>query len=241
MVSDSSNSSSLGTHKLDAFRRAAALGASQQEVSRTQQVYAAVRYDIIRTSLAPGQIVTEPELASRFEVSKTPVREALQILTVEELVTRLPRRGYMIRPLGISEVREVLDLRIIIEPPLAAAAARYGGTELVEELGDLFETQVASQGTTALTDSARAFHERILLGSRNGRAQTLMSGLFDETTRAHYLLPAIDDHIHSEVEVEGHRHIMSAINAQEPEEAQAAMAQHLQELRAAVLQAFIDQ
>lgn len=241
MVSDISDSSSPGTHQLDAFRRAAALSSPTQDVSRTQQVYAALRYDIIRTHLAPGQVVTEPELATRFAVSKTPVREALQILVVEGLVTRLPRRGYLIRPLGIREVREVLDLRMIIEPPLAAAAARFGGAELVDELGELFDIQQHSQGTTALTDSARAFHERVLQGSRNARAQSLMSGLFDETTRAHYLLPAIDERIHSEVEVDGHRHVLEAIAAHDPEEAQQAMAQHLQELRTSVLEAFLEQ
>ncbi|WP_336643488.1 GntR family transcriptional regulator [Microbacterium sp. MMO-113] len=163
----SESGSTLHTHAVDSRRRAAALGDGNRVLSRTQKVYVALRDDIVRTRLAPGEVVIEPELAARFGVSKTPVREALQILVVEGLVVALPRRGYVVRPLGINEVREVLDLRLIIEPPMAAGATRYGNEAFVEELSSILEAQRSGSGTAELTDAARAFHECILGAARN--------------------------------------------------------------------------
>ncbi|WP_136051428.1 GntR family transcriptional regulator [Microbacterium sp. K36] len=236
----SESGSTLHTHAADSQRRAAALGDGNRVLSRTQKVYVALRDDIVRTRLAPGEVVIEPELAARFGVSKTPVREALQILVVEGLVVALPRRGYVVRPLGINEVREVLDLRLIIEPPMAAGATRYGNEAFVEELSSILEAQRSGSGTAELTDAARAFHECILGAARNARAKTLMSGLFDETTRSHHLIPAIDARIHSDVENNGHQQVLEAIRTGDPQAAEEAMRRHLVELREFVLQAFLE-
>ena len=231
-------SSALGTHGRESERRASALGGNGRGLSRTQQVYAALRDDIVRTRLAPGDLVIEPELAARFGTSKTPVREALQILVVEGLVVSIPRRGYVVRPLGINEVREVLDLRAIIEPPTTAMATRFATPEVLDELAAILREQRASTGTAALTDTARAFHERIVDASKNSRTRVLMSGLFDETTRSHHLIPALDARIHSEQENAAHQRILDAMVAGDPEAAERAMREHLLELRDAVLQAF---
>lgn len=209
--------------------------------SRTQHVYAAIRDDIVRTRIAPGAVILETELAERFGVSKTPVREALQILAVEDLVTIIPRRGYVVRELGINDVREVLDLRSYIEPPLTASAARRATPELLNDLQRIYETQLKSTGVGQLTAAARMFHERIHLAAHNRRVQSILSGLFDETTRSHHLLPAIGEHIESEIEQRGHERILEAISQRDPEAAEQAMRDHLAELRQTMIEAFLDQ
>jgi DNA-binding GntR family transcriptional regulator len=60
-------------------------------MSQSERIRNLIRRQILRAELRPGEIVIEPELAQRYGVSKTPVREALQMLTVEGLVTLLPR------------------------------------------------------------------------------------------------------------------------------------------------------
>lgn len=239
MDDDSTPRPALHTLERDAQRKARALPSSMKGASRTQQVYATLREDIVRTRLAPGQVVIEPELAQRFGVSKTPVREALQILAVEGLVTIIPRRGYVVRQLGLNDMREVLDLRSFIEPPLAAAATRLATPDFVQELESIYTTQVEGNSVSELTDAARAFHERILDASRNVRARSVMDSLFDETTRGHHLVPAVSDHIRSDVERQGHQNILSAITAGDAEAARTAMWDHLEELRQTVIQAFM--
>jgi DNA-binding GntR family transcriptional regulator len=238
-MDDTRTRTALHTLEKDTQRRAQALPSSMKGASRTQQVYAALREDIVRTRLAPGQVVIEPELAQRFGVSKTPVREALQILAVEGLVTVIPRRGYVVRQLGLNDLREVLDLRTFIEPPLAAAATRRSTPEFVEELTAIYSAQVDGDGVAELTDAARAFHECILDASKNNRARGLMDSLFDETTRGHHLVPEISANIHSDVEREGHRAVLAAITAGDADAAEAAMRAHLTDVREAVVHAFL--
>jgi GntR family transcriptional regulator, rspAB operon transcriptional repressor len=120
---------------------AAGAGTPGVRQSQSERIRDRIRQQILRAELRPGEIVIEPELAQQYGVSKTPVREALQMLTVEGLVTVLPRKGYMVRSLSFHDVREVMDLRLILEPPLVAAAARNVTEELISELRTQLERQ----------------------------------------------------------------------------------------------------
>lgn len=93
-------------------------------VSLAARVYQELRDDILHLRLRPGQAVVEPELAQRFAVSKTPVREALGLLARDGLVLVLPHKGYVIRPVGYDDVSEIFTLRALLEPEIAAQAAR---------------------------------------------------------------------------------------------------------------------
>jgi DNA-binding GntR family transcriptional regulator len=98
--------------------------ATKPGLSLTEQAYEALRDDILHSRLPPGSSVAEALLADRFGVSKTPVREALRLLAHDGLVLVLPRKGYVVRPLGFDDVAEVFSLRILLEPGVAADAAR---------------------------------------------------------------------------------------------------------------------
>src|SRR5690242_19444441 len=88
--------------------------------SLTQQVYENLKEEILRAVRAPGEMVAEPELALRYGVSKTPIREALRLLLQDGWVMALPRKGYLIRPLALEDVRDVFALRQLLEPQLSA-------------------------------------------------------------------------------------------------------------------------
>lgn len=70
--------------------------------------------------LAPGDSLIQEDLARRFEVSRSPVREALRILATEGLVEIIPGGGARVRQLDRAELNELYDLRILIEPTIAA-------------------------------------------------------------------------------------------------------------------------
>ena len=77
--------------------------------SLTEQVYEALREDILRARRRPGQVVAEPELALHYGVSKTPVREALRLLAQDGCVIVLPRKGYLVRPLVLEAENGAAD------------------------------------------------------------------------------------------------------------------------------------
>ena len=82
-----------------------------------------LRHAIVRLELEPGAPVSEAQLVARFGFSKAAIRAALARLRAERLVLAEPRRGHVIAPLTIRDVGEIYDLRLLLEPPAAAAAA----------------------------------------------------------------------------------------------------------------------
>lgn len=207
--------------------------------SASERVRRLIRTQILTAQLSPGEIVLEAELAKNFGVSKTPVREALQMLTVEGLVTVLPRKGYMVRTLSINDVRDVMELRLILEPPLLASAARNTSDELVAELRSLLDQQFNPDlDLEGRVQAAREFHLTCARASRNARAATLVRILTDEINRLHHLMPMVEDHISSPTERAAHEAILDSIARSDAAAAESQMREHLIESNAAMVAAF---
>jgi DNA-binding GntR family transcriptional regulator len=195
----------------------------------TEHIHSLLREDILHARLQPGQAILEPELAARFGVSKTPVREALRLLAQEGWVIVLPRKGYLIRPLGIDDLREVFHLREMLEPGFAAEAAwraaRYSSDSA---LGQSVKAQrKAGKDLDLALESAASFHVRIAELGGHARGAKIIANLVDEVTRLHHLMPSLEAHINSTEELEAHERIADAIRAGDEEAAEQAMREHL--------------
>jgi DNA-binding GntR family transcriptional regulator len=93
-------------------------------------IYRAIRSAILTCEFQPGQELHEQVLAERFRVTRSPVRDALLRLEQEGLVTVLPRQGYRVNSISMSDVEDIFDLRLLIQPACAVAAARADDTAL---------------------------------------------------------------------------------------------------------------
>lgn len=206
--------------------------------SLTARLRAELRRRIIAAELRPGDVLLEKALADEYSVSKTPVREALQMLAVERWVSVIPRRGYTVSGLGFHDIREVMELRRAIEPMVAGAAAASVTPELVTELEALLEEHAAAAGPAVAVDAAARFHTRIVEAARNRRAEHLLAGLLDETARAHALLPPLASYIAAPSERAAHQAVLDAIRSADPALAERAMREHLVEAEAAMIAAF---
>jgi DNA-binding GntR family transcriptional regulator len=196
----------------------------------TEQIYGRLHDDILRARLLPGQTVLEAELAAQFGVSKTPVREALRLLVQDGWVLVLPRKGYLIRPLGLDDLREVFQLREMLEPGFAGEAAWRSARRLddVESVRQAVEDQRSARDDLDLAlASAAAFHIRIAAMGGNARAARIIENLVHEVTRLHYLIPNLESHINSKEELDAHDTIADAIDAGNQREASRAMRDHL--------------
>ena len=120
---------------------------SPLEISSVEDgVYGALRQEIGRLELAPGQRLRLEELATRFRVSLTPVRHALRRLESEGLVVSVRRRGSSVAPLSVEELEEIQALRLGLETFLA----RHGAESCTEE--------ALAEMTEARAEMERAFH-----------------------------------------------------------------------------------
>ena len=105
------------------------------EISSVEDgVYRALRLEIGRLELAPGERLRLEELAGRFGVSLTPVRHALRRLESEGLVVSLPRRGSRVAPLSVEELEEIQALRLGLETFLARLGAQAVTDEALDEM-----------------------------------------------------------------------------------------------------------
>ncbi len=210
----------------------------ERNLSLTEQIYDRVRQDIIRTRWRPGAVLLEPDLASLYGVSKTPVREALRLLVQEDWVVNIPRKGYLVRPLRLDDISEVFGLRLMIEPSLIADTARNAGAAGVALLAQRLAEQRDAPDLQHSLDAAKEFHLAVAQFARNRRAESVLKPLFDEVRRLHYLMPVVESHITSTVEMEAHEKILEAIGRSEPDEAANLMRTHLGEVAQTMIQAF---
>ncbi|GGQ03963.1 GntR family transcriptional regulator [Streptomyces griseomycini] len=145
-----------------------ALPAPRPVVQRSSvrgQVLAALRTALVTGDLRPGEVYSAPVLAERFGVSATPVREAMQQLTLEGAVEVVPNRGFRVVERGARELAELAEVRALIEVPVMLRLARTVPAERWAELRPLAEATVraASSGCRATyAESDRAFHGAVL-------------------------------------------------------------------------------
>jgi DNA-binding GntR family transcriptional regulator len=112
--------------------------------------YARICAMIIDLRLQPGAMVNELSLAAEIELGRTPVHEAVARLVVDRLVKVLPRRGLMIAPIGLEEVREIFEAREVIECGNAYFAVQHATAAELTEFRRLVEQAENAREMTAV-------------------------------------------------------------------------------------------
>src|SRR5215213_7803734 len=133
------------------------MGSRGSASSLTARIYAALKHDIITCQLRPGQQVVEQQLAERYGVSKTPIREALNTLRQEGYVEVVPRRAYVITPVSVRDVQHIFHVRQLLEPSAAELAAQSMTGEQLAVIRRLATIRPPSSLSERLT-LHRAFH-----------------------------------------------------------------------------------
>ncbi|WP_114966064.1 GntR family transcriptional regulator [Alkalilacustris brevis] len=129
-------------------------------------------------ALPPGTRLREHELAQRFGVSRTPIREAIRQLEADGLVTHVPRVGAAVRSLDHAEVMELYEMRAVLEGTAARLAARAAADLELAELESLNDAMRA-----AGDDAARQyrlnqqFHRALMDAARNRFLSASMAAL----------------------------------------------------------------
>ena len=124
----------------------------------------------------------EAELAARFDVSRQPVREALLRLEQERLVTVLPRQGYRVNAVSVSDARDLLRFRQALEPACVAEACEAAGTEALDGL-DAFRSVTDDGERDAFIAYNRDFHSALAAASGNRRMARAARELIEQSDR----------------------------------------------------------
>jgi len=120
---------------------------------------------------APGAPLIQEDLAQRFQVSRSPVREALRILAAEGVVTMPPGgAGATVRRLSLADLTELYDLRLILEPAIAPLLVEVVAANQVRELRQRAETMVSIDEVEPWMRANFEFH--LALYALSGRPHT---------------------------------------------------------------------
>lgn len=197
-------------------------------------VYEQIRALIMNDGIAPGARMNIDEIARELGVSGTPVREALARLESEELVSRLPLRGYRVTELlNRKEVDDMYALRLLLEPPsaaLAAAAMSDANVALLEaEMATCpaAPAEDAYRDYKALTAHDQRLHELILRMAGNAAVEQAFA-----RTHCHLHFFRLNyNQPFGEQTITEHRVIVEALIAGNPVGARKAMTDHLEVAR----------
>ena len=138
-----------------------------QDQSQAEVAYQKL-YESIRSGLfAPGDRLRETDLAQRFSLSRTPIREAIHKLEAEGIVSHRARLGAVVNSLSYTQVIELYDMRLVLEQTAAEMAAQHASTVEIDALQDLNDL-LASAGDPARAAAINQdFHACLYLAARN--------------------------------------------------------------------------
>lgn len=205
---------------------------------------------IVDGSLKPGdRLPPERQLAELFGVSRNSVRDAIRVLELTGMV--IPRHGEgnvvadvstetLVAPIAKLLLRkrklvaELLDVRKMLEPALAARAAVHASTDQIARLESILHRQhdKVLRGQTAIEEDSE-FHYTIALAAQNSVVLKLLDVLMDLLRESRARSLQVEGR--RERSLAGHRRVLEAIKRRDAAAAERAVRQHLEEIESIVL------
>jgi DNA-binding GntR family transcriptional regulator len=205
------------------------MAAAGEGANKKARIYETLKHRIVYGELKPQDYINEQTLCSELGTSKTPIREALQLLARNRLVVIVPSKGCFVTSISVDLIREVFEIREIYE----CAAARIAAG--LPSRGD-FEEVLRDHESYKLGDddqlrrsmlSGYQIHERIVNAAGNSLLSEYYGTILDHILRIRiYFLNRFDSKRLSETGEE-HKKILRAILDGGADEAEAAMRVHL--------------
>ena len=194
-----------------------------------ERVAAALRQEIITGQLAAGIRLRQNEIAQRFEVSSTPVREAFGLLQSEGLVQIDPHRGVTVFSPDIQGLIEHYEIRIALEVLAIEKAAEHFQAQDAPALTAILDEFIATSDAARFVELNHQFHTQLYRLARRPRLLTMIEDFRNASNAYLHLyaaayLPRAIQHADSE-----HRAILAACQTNDPARAASTIRHHLQQ------------
>lgn len=212
---------------------------SASSVSLNEKICQMLRNDILLGTYPPGERLDVNNLVGQYGVSRTPVRDALNVLQREGLVEIVPRVGYFISRITIRDIEDIFQLRLIVETASAELAARLITQEELAYLEKLTRRYVVGdiESYKGFLAENRDFHYRVALATGNRRLAEVVDNLLQQMQRL--LILRLDLRENAEEMLTEHHRLLEALRARDAQGARQAMQDALQNARGAVMQSIM--
>ncbi|MPN14967.1 HTH-type transcriptional regulator McbR [bioreactor metagenome] len=175
-------------------------------------VYESLRTTIISGKIPVGERIVEKEYAERLNISRTPVREALRALEIEELVEYIPRVGVVVKRITMEDVFEIYKIRQHLEVLAAISAMDNITKEEINEIEELLTITEEKNAEGDINEVIRlfgVFNQKIYEASKMKRLTSMISKLNEYLQRFRNI--SISDNLRRESALKDHREILRAI------------------------------
>lgn len=192
-------------------------------------VFQTLRQAILRGELKPGERLMEIHLAQKLGVSRTPVREAIRKLELEGLVLMIPRRGAVVAEITISDLEDVLEVRMALEElAVKHVCQRITEEQLAElrRLSDEFKKTLDGDDVGACAQADVNFHDAIYRSNGNHRLVQILNNLREQMYR--YRMEYLKDRQSHSKLVKEHEELLRALASRDEELALRVTCGHIE-------------
>jgi DNA-binding GntR family transcriptional regulator len=180
-------------------------------------IYEILRDEILSLDLAPCQPVDDASLAKRFNVSRSPVRDAMVRLVSESLLQTLPNKGTIVSPLRLEDFSKYIDALDIVQRTVSRLAAKFRNNENLELINKeqaIFASSVEANDILGMIQSNRDFHIAIAKAGNNRYFEKIYRELLDDGRRSlRIYFNSFDSHLPKNL-ISDHQLMIDAIKFQ---------------------------
>ena len=192
-------------------------------------VFNTLRDAILTGKLVPGERLMENQLAEKLGVSRTPVREALRMLELENLVELVPRKGAQVLDMSEKDITNILEVRSALEGLATSLACKKMSKEDLQQLKSMeadFEKAVADNDVEHFVDIDEDFHDLIFAATENDKLINIFRNLRIQLYR-YRMAQAKNNETSMSTIVAHHRSIIRAIENHDAEEGASIAQGHI--------------
>ena len=190
--------------------------------------YSVLKCRILTCAIVPDQRLNEKEIANELKVSRTPLREALNRLSQENLLARTPYCGYAVSLVTEDDIRNLWETRLILETATAGLAAERATPVELDRMMQFVELRYTPRDPVTYAEYLKAssiFHRELARASHNSRLESMVMAVLDELQRPLYL--GLDIGLDAENATREHVLLVEAIESRDPARARLLQSEQL--------------
>lgn len=201
----------------------------------SEVAYQKIKELIVTLKLGPGQQVDDADMAKKLLIGRTPIREALFRLNAENLVEVLPGRGFFVREITLSNLRDLFEAMLILERSavaLAASRIKPGRIENLERINSDLRRAWLENNFLQVTLLNSRFHRTIYQASENVFLIAYLDNLQNQSQRLAYMcfskdMSTYDMQSHAELAIKDHQLLIELFEQGNAAEALNVISEHV--------------
>ncbi len=197
-------------------------------MTKKEQIYKDLKKKLLESKIKSYDVLKEEELAAKYKISRTPIREALQLLDKEGFLKKVKKVGYMLCPLSKKDLNEIIGIRSILESYAAYLATINYEKSVIDKLNKINEKAyqtILNNDFESFFKINSDFHETIYNASGNQRLILLIKNLNENFIRYRVMLLKVKKM--PEISYNDHLEMIDAMESRNADKVEKLVKEHI--------------